>query len=151
MTRKKNRWGLRAMALLLCSLAAMLTFTAAAEAGSQGDPLVTLSYLNETFLPKLLAQAGTGGGAGSSFAVVDLDKGKTLTLSAGSEALLRGGSATCGAASAPGLVDQTDGSELSNAAALVKNHLYLATVDGRTVKAASDGVKLLVRGTYSVG
>ena len=151
MRRKKNRWGVRAAVLLLCSMAAMLTFSAAAEAGSQGDPLVTLSYLNETFLPKILAQAGGTGSAGPSagFTVVDLDKGKSLTLSAGSEALLRGGTAVCGASSAPGLIDETDAGSIDNGGALVKNHLYLATVDGRTVKATSDGVKLLVRGAYA--
>ena len=55
MKQKRDRWYLRALALMLASMAAMVTVSAAAEAGSEGDPLVTLSYLNETFLPKLLS------------------------------------------------------------------------------------------------
>lgn len=152
MKPKKNRWCLRAAALMLASMAAMVTFSAAAEAGSQGDPLVTLSYLNETFLPKILVQVqGTDSGSnGTNFTVVDLAKGKSLSLSVGGEAMLRAGSAVCGAPSAPGLIDETTAGSVENAGALVKNHLYMATVDGRTVKASSDGVKLLVRGTYTV-
>lgn len=56
MQRKKNRWLLRAVLLMLvCSLMTM-TVSLAAEAGTSGDPLVTLSYLNGTFLDSLLAK-----------------------------------------------------------------------------------------------
>ncbi|KAF5058232.1 hypothetical protein DSECCO2_348700 [anaerobic digester metagenome] len=152
MKPKKNRWYLRALALMLASMTAMVTFSAAAEAGSQGDPLVTLSYLNETFLPKILSQVqGTASGAsGTSFTVVDLSKGQSLSLSVGGEVMLRVGSAACGATSAPGLIDETTAGSVDNGGALVKNHLYMSTIDGRTVKATSDGVKLLVRGSYSL-
>ena len=152
MKPKKNRWYLRALALMLASMTAMVTFSAAAEAGSQGDPLVTLSYLNETFLPKILSQVqGTASGSsGTSFTVVDLPKGQSLSLSVGGEVMLRVGSAACGAASAPGLIDETTAGSVDNGGALVKNHLYMSTIDGRTVKATSDGVKLLVRGSYSI-
>ena len=47
---KKNRWYLRLLALLVLCGALNVTITAAAEAGSSDDPLVTLSYLNETFM-----------------------------------------------------------------------------------------------------
>lgn len=144
MKQKRDRWYLRALALMLASMAAMVTVSAAAEAGSEGDPLVTLSYLNETFLPKLLAQAGTSGQSG--FVLTELSAGQSLTLSVGSEAMLRVGSAACGASSAPGLIDETTGGSLDNGGALVKNHLYMATMEGRTVKAGSCGAKLLVRG-----
>ena len=89
---KKNRWYLRALVLLLICGALNLTVSAAAEAGSSGDPLVTLSYLNETFLPSILRkvddkitdrnatilrQLGVGSGSGTAsdtFAVVTLSK-----------------------------------------------------------------------------
>lgn len=152
MKPKKNRWCLRALALMLASMAAMVTFSAAAEAGSQGDPLVTLSYLNETFLPKILAQVqGTASGSsGANFTVVDLSKGQSLNLAVGGEVMLRAGTAACGAASSPGLIDETAAGSVDNGGTLVKNHLYMSTMDGRMVKAAGDGVKLLVRGTYSL-
>ena len=47
---KKNRWVLRLVSLLAISCVLSTTVSLAAEAGSTGDPLVTLSYLNETFL-----------------------------------------------------------------------------------------------------
>lgn len=149
---KKNRWFLRMLVLLAISGILSGTMSLAAEVGSEQDPLVTLSYLNETFLPKILSQVqGTGtGSTGTSFTVVDLSKGGRLSLSVGAEVLLRAGTASCGASSSPGLVDETTAGVLENGGALVKNHLYMATVEGRTVKAGSDGVKLLVRGGYSV-
>lgn len=150
MKPKKNRWYLRALALMLVSTAASVTVSAAAEAGSQGDPLVTLSYLNETYLPKILAQVGGTGSAASSFTVVALSNGQTLSLGVGGEVMLRVGSAVCGATGAPGLIDETTAGSIDNGGALVKNHLYMSTIDGRTVKATGDGVKLLARGTYSV-
>ena len=54
---KKNHWGVRAAVLLLASYTLLLvTATAAGGAGSESDPLVTLSYLNETFLTQVLGK-----------------------------------------------------------------------------------------------
>ena len=54
---KKNHWGVRFAALLLASYTLLLvTVAAAGGAGSESDPLVTLSYLNETFLPQVLGK-----------------------------------------------------------------------------------------------
>ena len=54
---KKNR-GIIRLAALLFAGATLLLITAAAAggAGSESDPLVTLSYLNETFLPQVLGR-----------------------------------------------------------------------------------------------
>ena len=50
---KKN--SLRAAACLLLAATVLTAFAAiAADVGSQGDPLVTLSYLNDTFLGQVL-------------------------------------------------------------------------------------------------
>ena len=47
----------RLLTLLLASFTVLsITAVAAGTAGSQGDPLVTLSYLNEVFLPELLGK-----------------------------------------------------------------------------------------------
>lgn len=54
---KKNHWGFRLAALLLASYTLLLvSVTAADGAGSESDPLVTLSYLNETFLAQVLGK-----------------------------------------------------------------------------------------------
>jgi hypothetical protein len=167
---KKNRWLLRAVLLLAISAMLNMTLSAAADAGSSGDPLVTLSYLNETFLTSVLskvdgkiterntamtakiqqAAGNTAAGEADSFTLVSLEKGKTLTGSIGCEVLLRVGSATCVAASSPGLVDETAGTTLSGGKALGANHLYMMTVEDRGVRAAT-AAKLLVRGSYTVG
>lgn len=156
---KGKKWlaGLLA-AVMLCGL---LSLTAAASgAGTEDDPLVTLSYLKETFLTdimkkvdeKIAARTGqTGGGdAASTFAVVTLSKGQTLTGDIGCEVLLRVGTAVCVSPSSPGLIDETSASTLNSNGALVQNHLYMMTIEGRGVKATAATTKLLVRGTYSI-
>ncbi|MCI2056079.1 MAG: hypothetical protein LKJ86_02930 [Oscillibacter sp.] len=165
---KKNRWLLRAAALLLVSLSLNVTLSAAAEAGSSGDPLVTLSYLNTTYLntiltkvdskittrnADLIAKIGSGTGstsAGTTFTVVTLKSGQTLTGEIGCEVMLRVGTATCVAASSPGLIDETTGAALAGGKALTQNHLYMMTVENRGVKATAATVKVLARGTYSI-
>ena len=91
---KKNRWYLRLLALLVLCGALNVTITAAAEAGSSDDPLVTLSYLNETFMDSIMERvdqkiaarnaqlgisAGSGASAASNFTVVTLTSGQVLT------------------------------------------------------------------------
>lgn len=164
---KKNRWVLRMVILLALSAALNMTVTAAAEAGSSGDPLVTLSYLNETFLNTILQrvdqkiaarnsqiaqQAGVSvsGGTSASFTVVTLSSGQTLTGDIGCEVMLRVGSAVCVSPSAPGLIDETTALTLNNSGALSQNHLYMMTIEGRGVKATAATTKLLVRGSYTL-
>ncbi|MEY8387635.1 hypothetical protein AALC17_10130 [Oscillospiraceae bacterium 38-13] len=158
---KKDRWVLRSVVLLVLSALLMTTVSLAAEAGSSGDPLVTLSYLNETFFNSIMdrvdqkiaqrtGQAIPGGASSASFAVVTLSEGQTLTGDIGCEVMLRVGSAVCVSPSDPGLIDETTASTLSNGGALVQNHLYMMTIEGRGVRAASGTVKVLARGSYSV-
>lgn len=156
---KKNRWILRLLTLLVLCGALNVTITAAAEAGSADDPLVTLSYLNETFLDEIMdrvdekiarrdAQAGTG--TASAFHVVTLSSGQTLTGDIGCEVMLRVGSAVCVSSSSPGLIDETTAGTLNNGGALSQNHLYMMTIEGRGVRATAETTKLLVRGGYTV-
>ncbi|MBQ2830666.1 MAG: hypothetical protein IJF15_06595 [Oscillospiraceae bacterium] len=95
---------------------------------------------------------GTTGGTANtqSFTLVDLTQGQTLRLPIGSEVLLRVGTASCVADSTPGLIDTTDAATLSGGGALVKNHLYMVTMENRAVKATAETVKVLVRGAYTV-
>ena len=50
---KKNRWLLRAGTILLIALVLMVTVSAAGI-GSSDDPLVSLSYLQNTFLTQIM-------------------------------------------------------------------------------------------------
>jgi hypothetical protein len=131
--------------------------------GSSDDPLVTLSYLNDTFMDTILQKVDqkiaarnsqlsgqVSGGTSSTFTVVTLSNGQTLTGDIGCEVMLRVGTAVCVSASTPGLVDETSAGTLNNSAALVQNHLYMMTIEGRGVKATAATTKLLVRGTYTI-
>lgn len=57
---KKNHWLARLAGLLLVSYTLLVVgVTATGGAGSQGDPLVTLSYLNNTFMAQLMGEVDT--------------------------------------------------------------------------------------------
>lgn len=159
---------------ILCAAAALAaTVTvayAAASAGSSSDPLVTLSYLTDTFTPQMetamqslvdekaeelteefdQAIASSGASGSSVFSVVTLSRGQTLVGEVGCEVMLRIGSATCGSSGTTGLIDVTDGSTLSDGSALVTNHLYMVTISTRSVTATAGTVRLLVRGPYTI-
>ena len=161
---KKNRWFLRAVVLVVLSVMLNATVTVAgAVAGGSDDPLVTLSYLNDTFLGEILNKVdekiaarnsqivqqlgGTmGSSTSSTFTVVTLTSGQVLTGEIGCEVMLRVGAAVCVASSSPGLIDETTAGTLNNGGALAQNHLYMMTIEGRGVKATAATTKLLVRG-----
>lgn len=128
-------------------------------------PLVTLSYLNETFMDSIMERvdqkiaarnaqlgisAGSGASAASNFTVVTLTSGQVLTGDIGCEVMLRVGTAVCVSPSSPGLIDETAATALNNGSALVQNHLYMMTIEGRGVRATAGTTKLLVRGSYTV-
>lgn len=168
-----KKWKIAAAALCVCVL-----FTAAyaanANPGGQGDPLVTLSYLNGTFTTQVKAMvdqtvserkaeieqslknilAGNGGtgtaSGGGVFTVVTLTQGQSLVGDVGCEVMLRVGTASCGSEDSVGLIDTTAGSVLGNGQALAANHLYMVTISTRRVTATAPTVKVLARGPYSV-
>lgn len=160
---KKDRWLLRSLALLALSAVLMTTASLAAEAGTASDPLVTLSYLNDTFFSQIMqrvdqkiaertGQAVPGGASGTSasFSVVTLSEGQILTGDIGCEVMLRVGSAACVSPSDPGLIDETTAGTLANGGALVQNHLYMMTIEGRGVRAGAGTTKVLARGSYTI-
>ena len=152
----KNKWISRLLVLVMVIGAMNMTVSLAAEPGSDQDPLVTLSYLNETFMKSIMDQvdqkiaarntqiaqqmsgqgSGTGTEAASTFTVVTMSQGQVLTGDIGCEVMLRVGTAACVSPSNPG--------------AVVQNHLYMMTIEGRGVKATAATTKLLVRGSYTI-
>ena len=166
------------------ALAAALTLTvlcgaALAASGDKDDPLVTVSYLEQTVIPDVVsqveskmetrqkelsqqlseqiaqyeqevAQAGAGTGSSASYTLVTLTSGQTMALDVGCEVMLRVGNATVKAATSPALVDVTTGGTVESGTSLTKNHLYMSTIADRTIEPAAETVKLLVRGGYSV-
>jgi hypothetical protein len=163
-----------AAAALAVIVAASLTIMAATDSGTQSNPLVTLSYLNEQFAPQIKADlraelaaaeaelakkfsdsaaSGTvqpaAPAAGTVFSVVTLSRGQTVSCAVGTELLLRIGSASA-VGGAPGLVDSTGGTTLAAGGALTANHLYMVTIEGNGIKAGADSVKVMIRGGYTV-
>ena len=139
----KKKWILGLVCVLTAALLGV-TGAVAANVGSQEGPLVTYSYLNDTFKNEVLAEANGG------FVLVTMSSGQTLKGEVGTEVMLRVGTAVCTASSTPGLIDTTSAGTLNNGAALEKNHLYMMTIEDRGVKATASTVKVLVRGSYTV-
>jgi hypothetical protein len=164
-----------ALALAACVVTS-LTILAATDSGTQSNPLVTLSYLNEKFAPQIKSElqgeletakkelekrldesvtSGTPGAAtpevseADVFSVVTLSRGQSVKCSVGVELLLRIGTAAA-AGETPGLVDSTGGSTLAAGGALTVNHLYMVTIEGNGLKATSDTVKVMIRGSYAI-
>lgn len=165
---KKRSWLAPLLVVVMIFGAMNMTVSVAAEPGSDQDPLVTLSYLNDTFLKTILEKVDqkiaarnteivkqlggqtSGAEAANTFTVVTLTQGQILTGDIGCEVMLRVGTAACVSPSAPGLIDETSAGTLNNGSALEKNHLYMMTIEGRGVQATAATTKLLVRGTYTV-
>lgn len=153
--KRKKWWEGLACAGLVMVVAAGAAL-AAGNQGSQENPLVTLSYLNDVALPAIMEQVDQKvaqrsqeleeqfrKGGGASFQTVELGEERTLTLAGGSQFLLRSGTLR----SADALVDLTTGETRTAAGELTANHLYLATGDGQKITASADCL-LLVQGSY---
>jgi len=162
----------KTLTIIACVLAGALILSvtfyagrayAASLYGTREDPLVTLSYLTDKLAPSLLEQfddsLGTavqelkdeikgGGGVTTTYKLITLQSGQTLTGQTGTEILLRDGSLTLQGNSS--MVDTTDARSVDVGATLVVNHLCMFASDGGQVK-ASTTTNLLVRGSYTVG
>ncbi len=163
-------------AALALGAAALAVDVSSAAAGTEEDPLVTLSYLNEVFTARVTElfhqeleekqealqgaleervsalealSPGEGGGGSADYVVETLYDGQTLVCQRGAELLLRVGEASVLASDTPGLVDTSTTGELNDGEALVKNHLYMVTINGHGVRAVGT-VKIVVRGSYTV-
>lgn len=101
-------------------------------------------------MKKLQASGGGTSAPGAVFTMVNLSAGQSLVGSVGCEVMLRVGNAVCVSSGTPGLIDTTTGGTLDGGKALVQNHLYMMTMEGRSVKAQGGSVKLLVRGVYAI-
>lgn len=151
---------------------------ALATGGTSTDPLITLSYLQETVLPALTAEGKTQGevavaaaeakldsaiaelkadlqstGVGNSsagFSLLTLSQGQSIKLDLGTQLVLRIGSATVTATSTPALVNLTQGTSILSGTSLTVNQLYLSTITDRSITATADTVKLMISGGYEL-
>ncbi len=164
----------RKLCLKLAALAAALTAAVglvalAAGAGSSTDPLVTVSYLEDTFEPSVtesveseiasasselesslssrissfrsnLTAQTTTSTAASDYTTQTLQAGQTITVQAGTEILFLEGSATVSSA---GITDATTGQTLAASGSMSVNHLYMATFE--CVITAAEEARFLIR------
>ena len=176
--KMKKKWTAVLAAALALSILGVGVATAAN--GDKSDPLVTLSYLEDTAIPQVVDEvekktevrqqelekdfadqitqykkevqslASSGDSGGASYTLVTLSSGQTMYLDVGCELMLRVGTAKVNAATSPALIDIATGGSINNGTSLTKNHLYMATIADRTITPTAATVKLLVRGGYTI-
>ena len=153
MKTKKIKIATIILCLALCFSAVL------AEPGGNDDPLISKSYIENVLMPSIkqyvesrIAEVNSGSGTGTSnaFKVVEVKKDQQLICSAGTELILRMGTATIIATEKGGLADTTAGFDLANNAPMPANHLLIVPVaDGRGIKATSS-VLVMVKGGYTL-
>lgn len=154
---KGKKWITRLICILLVAGTIVGIAVAAGNQGTQANPLVTLEYLNEVFLPNLLKEVDKKvaekadevrtelqNGGDAVFVTVSVEAGKLLYLSAGSQVVLRNGAASC----PDPILNLTMGEQQSGA--LAANSLYIALGDKQKIPVSSSAV-FLILGDYSVG
>ncbi len=147
--------GIAVAVLLLGGVAA----AAATTYGTESDPLVTLSYLNDVLKPELeqkydrqtkdtlaAVEAKAEAVQSGAYQSVTVKAGQTMTCSAGCDFLVRSGSAYVSA----GVLNVTAGTACAKNDWLLAHNLYLAPEAGMTVTATGDTL-LMVRGGYEIG
>lgn len=161
-----------AVTLAVCILLSLPMTLSAGGAGTNEDPLVTLSYINGTFKSNLKAElkteikteviaelnpGATGGTASSVYTVEHLTMGQSLRAKDACEIILRSGGAAVFVESEEnikagvGLSDCTDGAELRNGAAVPQKHLLIISRgDGRGVTVNTADAYIMVRGEYEI-
>jgi hypothetical protein len=158
-------------------IAAQMVLAGSFKPGSQEDPVVTQSYVEQrneqlkyyfeqrdqemaalinqnsdriTAIEQKVGQAVPSEGQSASLVVVNLTPGQFLEAMAGTEIILRGGQATVVQSQLGGLCDVTAARDIGQDQIAPANHLLLVPrSDGRGVKAVTDCV-LMVRGQYII-
>lgn len=159
MKKRYIRFRLGALAAAVCALATVVL----AAPGASDDPLISKSYIENQLMPQIkqyiesrLAEVGGGSGGGTTagtadkFNVVNASAGQQIICSAGTELILRMGSASVIATEKGGIADTTDGFDLADGAFMPSNHLLIVPVsDGRGVRATTD-IIVMIKGGYTV-
>ena len=139
--------------------AAMLTaVTAFGAAGTQDDPLVSKSYVDDKINQVLeivnggsvSADGNIAPAAGSSYQPVYVSVGQVIVGGEGTELILRSGKGNIYIEGVDGLVDTTTGKNLTTGDAATANHLMIVPRDdGRGVK-VTEAAWFLVKGDYTL-
>ncbi len=127
------------MLIALGTLCALFMVGAyAADPGTEGDPLVTRSYIESVVYPA------------TKFQVVNVSAGKSVICSSGTELILRMGTCSVIGTQKGGLSDVTMGFDLANGTNVQGNHLLITPLDdGRGVKTSTDCI-FMIKGNYTI-
>ena len=151
--------------ILLAVIFTVGSFAAADNKYStESDPLVSLSYVQDLkkeivndLYKKVDANKLSEYLKSSSFEFVKLSKGQQIAATGSCEIILRSGAGkakitdSANIANKVGFSDLTAGVEVTNGAAVQKNHLLLASAgDGRIITVTSDTAYFMARGDYTV-
>lgn len=136
--------------LAVAGIIAATAVMAAAVPGSDSDPLISKSYIDEVLMPKIESMVSGSGTGQTAFEVVSLKKGKTLLCEDGCELIIRMGRAKVVATAKGGIADVTDGADLANGTDAPANHLLIVPVgDGRGLLALDD-MLVMTKGGYEI-
>lgn len=131
---------------LLPMILVAVTVVAVSALASGDDPVISLSYLNDIFMPKVEKKIQES----STFTVVTVPKGKFFVAGEGCEFILRSGSADIITSQSGGVCDTTDGVDLAQETIAPLNHLLVAPRDdGRGFWARTE-VIVMAKGAYSI-
>lgn len=127
------------MLITLGTLCALFVVGAyAADPGTEGDPLVTRSYIESVVYPA------------TRFQVVNVPANKSVICAAGTEVILRMGTCNVIGTQKGGLSDVTMGFDLANGTNVQGNHLLIAPLDdGRGLRTSTDCI-FMIKGAYTV-
>lgn len=148
----------------------LLPFTVLADSSdyiSSDDPIVTLSYVNDVLIPKIMKQVETAIKESKEednetvdddvkqsifYEVLYLTKGQSIVAVNACELILRTGSASViSHIDSNGVADLNTGIELLNGDSLIKNHESLIPRgDGRGVVVTSEDAYIMVKGEYRI-
>lgn len=137
----------------LCVIAWCVTIPSmAANPGSEEDPLVSMSYINDVLMPQVRSyvDSKTAASGGEGYELVNLKKGQTVIGAQSTEFILRMGSANIVATDKGGVADVTAGVDLANGTPMPANHLLIVPFDDwRGIAMKTDGI-VLIKGSYSI-
>ena len=155
--KKRMKFMLVAGLICICTMFSVVL----ADPGTDGDPLISLSYIEDVLMPKIeqyveskLAGVSSDGteqsAAANTFVVVEANKGDKIICSAGAELILRMGKAEIIATEKGGLADTTAGYDLANGTEMPANYLLIVPVDdGRGIEAQTD-IIVMIKGNYRI-
>lgn len=145
------------------------------EPGSESDPLVSKSYVEQKFnevkknsdlnqdklekmqkdIEKIVEdnKNNTGGNQGSAevFEVLELKKGQTIIADESAEIIVRSGTVTAIGSANGGLSDITEGNDLVTGDQVDLNHLLIVPrTDGRGIQVKGSIAFVMVKGKYRI-